>query len=744
MEQALAQDWTAADVNSYFGSQGMADTTKLRAEHVTGPASMGEDGLKAVEVSTEMRRMRESNDMSTSASASPSAVRGENEPRVSALSRPASPPRLRPPSYAAPSPGTPKRGSSANGSPRMPTKVAPSSPGARQAGDGSPKPTQPAVRPGGASRNNWPVYEGLVLDEFVVTSGQADVYRGTFSSVLRLPVAAKVLFLKNGSEKAFVSEVTALRNLKHPNILAMEAFFEKPQFCIVTRWMGKGSLNKLLERERKTVPWEPRGRKFALHIASGLAYLHSHKVVHRDLKSLNVLVGGDDVAVLADFGFAKTSVSSSVQVATAQVGTVHWMAPEMIEHGTYTAASDVYAFGIILWELCACKLPYETFQIRRQVENAVVRGERPPVDSKWQAEAREMMTRCWSFDFTVRPSAADLVQEFEGSGAGARSTTLSKPYTHELEQAKKLRAEGRIVEARKLLQAAVDGGSVEAMFELGAGLEFGGWGINIDLRRASEMMWLASEAGYGPAMARLARMYKDGTGVAHDNKKAEELGVKALQTEDAYACGLCYDFGLGVSKDVTMAAEWYTRAAEQGNIFAQKSLGACYRNGEGAVKDEKKGVEWFTRAAKQGYANAQCNLGLCYVNGQGVAKDEKKAVDWYTKASEQGCASAHSSLGVCYLNGQGVAKDEKKAVELFTRAAEQGIRGAQCNLGCCYLNGEGVVKNEKKAVEWFTRAAEQGLANAQDFLAVCFQCGRGVAKDEKKGIGMVFESCGAR
>ncbi len=75
-------------------------------------------------------------------------------------------------------------------------------------------------------------------------------------------------------------------------------------------------------------------------------------MVHRDLKSPNVLVGADDVAVLADFGLAKAVDTVSVQVATAQMRTLWWMVPEMIEHGKFTAASDMYAFAIIVWS-CA-------------------------------------------------------------------------------------------------------------------------------------------------------------------------------------------------------------------------------------------------------------------------------------------------------------------------------------------------------------------------------------------------------
>ncbi len=95
----------------------------------------------------------------------------------------------------------------------------------------------------GRGAAQWPRFPGLTLQEFVVSAGQAEVYKGVYTEALKLPVAIKVLHLEEHSRKAFVAEIMVLRELHHSNILRMEAFYEHPQLCIVTRWM---------ERERST------------------------------------------------------------------------------------------------------------------------------------------------------------------------------------------------------------------------------------------------------------------------------------------------------------------------------------------------------------------------------------------------------------------------------------------------------------------------------------------------------------
>lgn len=231
----------------------------------------------------------------------------------------------------------------------------------------------------------------------------------------------------------------------------------------------------------------------------------------------------------------------------------------------------------------------------------------------------------------------------------------------------------------------------------------------------------------------------------------------------------CFYYGYGVEQSYFKAAEWYTKAAEQGNIDAQFNLSRCYifgygvesnyyeayrllesgayqgdaksqfllafmyKNGDIIEQNCSLAVKWYTKAAEQGHADAQFCLAECYREGCGVeqsnseaAKWYTKAVEWYTKAAKQGNIHAECSLALCYKYGYGVERSYSNAVEWFTKAAEQGYAEAQFNLAGCYLNGNGVKQNYSKAHEWYKKSAEQDYAKAQYNLALCYEKGYGV------------------
>ena len=221
-----------------------------------------------------------------------------------------------------------------------------------------------------------------------------------------------------------------------------------------------------------------------------------------------------------------------------------------------------------------------------------------------------------------------------------------------------------------------------------------------------------------------------------------EEGFRLSRTADRdnatiqFYIGVCYDFGYGgAEQDDRMAAEWYRKAAEQGEMTAQFNLGLSYAKGQGVIKNEAEAVKWYRMAAEQGYASAQFNLALCYRDGRGVVKDDAEAVKWYRKAAEQGDADAQNNLGFMYETGRGVAKDCSEAVKWYRKAAEQGDAKGEFNLGVMYENGDGVGKDEAEAVKWYSRAAENGYAKAQREMGWRCQNGNGVGKD----LGLAVE-----
>jgi hypothetical protein len=197
-----------------------------------------------------------------------------------------------------------------------------------------------------------------------------------------------------------------------------------------------------------------------------------------------------------------------------------------------------------------------------------------------------------------------------------------------------------------------------------------------------------------------------------------QVGGKPGEPEDAEgqnSLGVMYRDGQGVARDDKLAVQWFRKAAEKGHARAQSNLGWCYEYGRGVAKDEKEAVRWYRKAAEKGAAIAQSNLAGCYEDGRGVAKDEKEAVRWYRKAADQGDAHSQNGLGLMYGEGRGVARDDKEAVAWYRKAAEKGHAFAQLNLGDMYLEGRGVPQDDKLAAQWYRKAAEQDDAVGQDY-----------------------------
>ena len=229
---------------------------------------------------------------------------------------------------------------------------------------------------------------------------------------------------------------------------------------------------------------------------------------------------------------------------------------------------------------------------------------------------------------------------------------------------------------------------------------------------------IASAALKNPDPDCKERLYIDALGklMMFQEKEAAELfvlaGKKGQDLAIGYACTIYIEHTRQLEKAIQLA--------EQGYVEAQCSLAMDYYFGKGVSKNLTEAVRWSTKAAEQGDANAQFILGYMYKKGEGVAKDEKKAVEWFTKAAEQGHASAQYNLALMYYYGEGVAKDLIKAVEWYEKAAEKGENRAQLYLGYLYEKGDGVEKDQMKALEWYTKAAEKGNTSALNQMAYIY------------------------
>ncbi|ESW10079.1 hypothetical protein PHAVU_009G179100 [Phaseolus vulgaris] len=213
-------------------------------------------------------------------------------------------------------------------------------------------------------------------------------------------------------EKQFTSEVSLLLRLGHPNIITFIAACKKPPvFCIITEYLAGGSLGKFLHHQQPEILPHKLVLKLALDIARGMQYLHSQGILHRDLKSENLLLGEDMCVKVADFGIS--CLESQCGSAKGFTGTYRWMAPEMIKEKHHTKKVDVYSFGIVLWELLTGKTPFDNMTPEQAAFAVSHKNARPPLPCECPWAFSDLINRCWSSNPDKRPHFDEIVSILE-------------------------------------------------------------------------------------------------------------------------------------------------------------------------------------------------------------------------------------------------------------------------------------------------------------------------------------------
>ncbi|MFL5807123.1 MAG: protein kinase domain-containing protein [Roseiflexaceae bacterium] len=192
-----------------------------------------------------------------------------------------------------------------------------------------------------------------------------EVYRGldTQTNDLVAIKALKQMAVKHDPDtvERFVREGEALRRLNHPNIVkVLTSALEGDRHYIVMEYVGGGSLDKLLKRERPLLL--ARALEIAIDLADALVRAHRVKIIHRDIKPQNVLLAEDGTPRLTDFGVAHMSDMSTITQSGALVGTMPYLSPEAWQFDEPNVGTDIWAFGVMLYEMLAGQRPFDADQ----------------------------------------------------------------------------------------------------------------------------------------------------------------------------------------------------------------------------------------------------------------------------------------------------------------------------------------------------------------------------------------------
>ncbi|XP_039122203.1 dual specificity protein kinase shkE-like [Dioscorea cayenensis subsp. rotundata] len=253
-------------------------------------------------------------------------------------------------------------------------------------------------------------WDDLLLGEEIGEGSYAVVYRGIWNGS---DVAIKVYLGKDYREELLLEykkEIAIMKRLRHPNVLLfMGAVYSPDKLAIVTELLARGSLFRALHKNTQTLDFRRRLR-MALDVARGMNYLHCRKppIIHRDLKSSNLLVDKNWTVKVGDFGLSCLK-ESTVLTAKSGRGTPQWMAPEVLRGEFSNEKSDVYSFGVILWELMTESIPWAHL-IPLQVVGVVgFMDQRLELPEGIDPNVSAIICDCWQSDPARRPSFHELV-----------------------------------------------------------------------------------------------------------------------------------------------------------------------------------------------------------------------------------------------------------------------------------------------------------------------------------------------
>ncbi|OHS92943.1 TKL family protein kinase [Tritrichomonas foetus] len=289
-------------------------------------------------------------------------------------------------------------------------------------------------------------FDDFKMGKMIGQGGYGKVYIATHIPTGK-KCAFKRLFMKELTGKNLISfcrEVEVLVKCDNMFVLPFYGWIQIYPYSIITEYIPNGSLFHAL-RHKPGAPNLTCTNKtlIAIGIANGMMSLHSVGIVHRDLKSLNILLDENYLPKICDFGLSRFTDEEEKQM-TADIGTPHWMAPELFESTAYSNKIDVYAFGMLMWEMLTETAPFKDLnavQIAFKVTRESLRPEFPPATPR---PLRSFISKCWHQDPAKRPTFSQIYRAlikkavyFPGTDLKAVDNLATEIKTQEMERLKR-------------------------------------------------------------------------------------------------------------------------------------------------------------------------------------------------------------------------------------------------------------------------------------------------------------------
>ncbi|CAG7717608.1 unnamed protein product [Allacma fusca] len=264
----------------------------------------------------------------------------------------------------------------------------------------------------GLSHDKWEIDPSELMLHEELGSGQFGVVRRGKWRGCR-DVAVKMMKEGTMSEDDFIEEAKVMTKLQHPNLVQLYGVCSKHRpIYIVTEYMKHGALLNYLKRHETLLQCNLDVLLgMCIQVCKGMAYLERHNYIHRDLAARNCLVGADNVVKVADFGLARYVLDDQYTSSGGTKFPIKWAPPEVLNYTRFSSKSDVWAYGVLMWEVFTCgKMPYGRLKNTEVVER-VQRGIVLEKPKNCPREVYDLMKKCWALHPDERPSFRTLIDQ---------------------------------------------------------------------------------------------------------------------------------------------------------------------------------------------------------------------------------------------------------------------------------------------------------------------------------------------
>ncbi|XP_014292361.1 tyrosine-protein kinase Abl isoform X2 [Halyomorpha halys] len=278
----------------------------------------------------------------------------------------------------------------------------------------APKHNKPAVFALSPEPDEWEINRTDIVMRHKLGGGQyGDVYEAVWKRYNKT-VAVKTLKEDTMALKDFLEEASIMKEMKHPNLVQLLGVCTRePPFYIITEFMSKGNLLDYLRLGSKENIDAVVLMYIATQIASGMSYLESRCFIHRDLAARNCLVGDNHLVKVADFGLARLMRDDTYTAHAGAKFPIKWTAPEGLAYNKFSTKSDVWAFGILLWEIATYGMsPYPGVDLT-EVYHMLEKGYRMECPPGCPPKIYELMRQCWQWEPLDRPSFQEIHHALE-------------------------------------------------------------------------------------------------------------------------------------------------------------------------------------------------------------------------------------------------------------------------------------------------------------------------------------------